>query len=230
MHYGRKVTVRDLKYNRIQIKESVSTDSHSPRPGIDTGHLETEMPAAGVGALTFGPGAHAVTVGFPVLPAAAISPTVVKIESAPVNLRTIGGSTSRARLRRTYTTCLWQLGAPRHPVRCPRRLLARVRLLLHLSRNYRRHCLVRFHAFLVPPSRRLLLLLLLDTFVSFVFVLVVIVIVVAIVLVLAHQHLVHGLCPVRRSIPRHLLFRRRRNLLRRPRRRLLTSASTGSLQ
>lgn len=80
------------------------------------------MPAAGVGALTFGPGAHAVAVGLSVLPATAISPAVVEVESASVNLRTIrrhGGGTGRARLCRTYATCLRQLSAPRHSIRCP---------------------------------------------------------------------------------------------------------------
>lgn len=108
-------------------------DSRSPRPGVDAGDLEAEMPTAGVGALTFGPGAHAVTMSFSVLPATAVSPTVVKVESAPVNLRATSGGTGRPRLRRTYATCLWQLGAPRYPVRRPGRLLAGVRLLLHLS-------------------------------------------------------------------------------------------------
>jgi len=108
-------------------------DSHSPRPGVDAGYLEAEVPTAWIGTLTFGPGAHAVAMGLSIFPAAAIGPTVVKIESAPVNLCAIGGGTSRARLRRTYATCLWQLGTPRHPVRRPGRLLAGVRLLLHLS-------------------------------------------------------------------------------------------------
>lgn len=93
------------------------------------------MPAAGVGALTFRSGAHAVAVGLSVLPTAAIGPAVVKVESTSVNLRTIrrhGGGTGRARLRRAYATCLRQLSAPRHPVWRPGRLLAG--LLLHLSR------------------------------------------------------------------------------------------------
>lgn len=87
------------------------------------------MPAAGVGSLTFRPGAYAVAVGLSVLPAPAIGPAVVKVESASANLRTIGrdgGGTGRARLRRTYTTCLRQLIAPRHPIRRPGRLLAGV--------------------------------------------------------------------------------------------------------
>lgn len=176
------------------------------------------MPAAGIGALTLRTRAHAMTVGLPILPAAAVGPTVVKVESAPVNLRTISGGTGRARLRRTHATCLWQLGAPRHPVRCPGRLLAGVRLLLHISQ------LPQALSFVITLSpSRLLLLQLFDTLVSLVFV----VIVIVVVIVLARQQHLHA--PVC-SILRHLLFRRRCNLLRRPRRRLLTSASTGSLQ
>jgi len=93
------------------------------------------VPTAGVGSLALRPGAHPVAVGLAVLPAAAVGPTVVEVESTPVDLRAIRrGGAGRARLRRAYATCLrWQLGTPRHPVRCPGRLLAGVRLLLHLS-------------------------------------------------------------------------------------------------
>lgn len=93
------------------------------------------MPAAGVSALTFRSGAYAVAVGLSILPTAAIGPAVVKVESTSVDLRAIrrhGGGTGRARLRRTYATCLRQLSAPRHPIWRPGRLLAG--LLLHLSR------------------------------------------------------------------------------------------------
>ena len=42
------------------------------------------MPGAGILALPLGPGAHSVTVGLPLLPPAAVGPTVVKVEPAVI--------------------------------------------------------------------------------------------------------------------------------------------------
>lgn len=120
------------------------------------------------------------------------------------------------------------IGRPPPPRSAPRAVAGRSAVVA-ASLAVTAGTVVRFHAF--PLFRLLLLPLLFDSFVCLVFVLVVIVIVVVVVLVLARQQRSHAPnSPVRRSILRHLLFRRRRSLLRRPRRRLLTSASTGSLQ
>lgn len=57
------------------------------------------MPRAGVRALAFWAGAHAVPVGLPVLPAAAVRAAVVEVEPAAVHQYLVGDG-GRARGRR----------------------------------------------------------------------------------------------------------------------------------
>lgn len=51
-------------------------------PGVAARHLEAVGPGAGILALPLGPGANAVPVGFPVLPAAAVGAAIVEVEPA----------------------------------------------------------------------------------------------------------------------------------------------------
>lgn len=89
MHYEKlKILIKEIASRAIQQVVCIN-DSCSPRPCVNTRYFKAEMPAAGVGALTFRPGAYAMAMGLSVLPAAAIGPAVVKVESASVNLRTI---------------------------------------------------------------------------------------------------------------------------------------------
>lgn len=50
-------------------------------PGVDADYLEATGPGAGVLALALGSGAHAVAVGFAVLPASTVGATIVKVET-----------------------------------------------------------------------------------------------------------------------------------------------------
>lgn len=59
---------------------------HRPGPSVDAGHLVSIVPGTGVGALTLGTGADAVTVCFALFPASAVCSTIVKIESAAVDM------------------------------------------------------------------------------------------------------------------------------------------------
>lgn len=62
-----------------------------PWPRVDSGHLEAVVPRAGVGALSLRPRAHAVAVRLAVLPTAAVRPSVVEVEPAPVHVALGGG-------------------------------------------------------------------------------------------------------------------------------------------
>lgn len=53
----------------------------STRPCINTRNFETVLPGAGILPLPLGPRAHTVPVGFPVLPASAVCPSILKIET-----------------------------------------------------------------------------------------------------------------------------------------------------
>ena len=57
-----------------------------PRPGVDAGHLEAEMPRSRIGTLALGAGADAMTMSLAVLPAPAVSASVVKIEATTVDI------------------------------------------------------------------------------------------------------------------------------------------------
>lgn len=62
-----------------------------PRPSIDPGDFESVVPGAGVGPLALGPGADAVSVRLPLLPAAAVGAAVVEVEPAAVHVAPGGG-------------------------------------------------------------------------------------------------------------------------------------------
>lgn len=53
------------------------------------------MPRTGVGALSFGSSAHAVSMRFALLPATAVRAPVVKVKSAPVHVGLGGGRRAR---------------------------------------------------------------------------------------------------------------------------------------
>lgn len=59
---------------------------YAPRPCVHSRHLKSIVPRAGVGPLALGTCTHSVTMGFPVLPATTVSPTVVEVETAPVDV------------------------------------------------------------------------------------------------------------------------------------------------
>ena len=111
-----------------------------PRPRVDTGDFETVVPTSGISALTFRPGAYPVPVCLAVLPSAAKGTTVVKIESATINLWTITSScvcrAGCARLSGARARSLWwQLCTTGDTVwRTCRTLLLRLLLLLLLAR------------------------------------------------------------------------------------------------
>ena len=54
-----------------------------PWPLVAPGNFESEMPGAGVLALTLGSGAHPVPVRLSILPPPAVGAAVVKVKSAP---------------------------------------------------------------------------------------------------------------------------------------------------
>lgn len=62
-----------------------------PRPSIDPGDFKSVVPGPGVGPLALRPGADAVSVGLPLLPAAAVGASVVEVEAAAVHVAPGGG-------------------------------------------------------------------------------------------------------------------------------------------
>lgn len=93
----------------------------SPGPGVDAGNFESKMPGSGVGPLALGSSAHTMTVGLAVLPAATISTTIIKVETATVEaaLRGVSASGVRgvelARLHHAKPWCRGGEGLPRAP-------------------------------------------------------------------------------------------------------------------
>lgn len=58
-----------------------------PWPRVDPTNFKSIVPGAGVGTLPFGTGTNAMTMGLAILPSATVSATVVKIKTAPINVR-----------------------------------------------------------------------------------------------------------------------------------------------
>lgn len=94
----------------------------SPGPGVDAGNFEPEVPGAGIGPLALGSSAHTMAVGFAVLPVAAVSAAVVKVEATAVegSLRGVSASGERgvgwlARLHHADPCCRGGEGLPRAP-------------------------------------------------------------------------------------------------------------------
>lgn len=72
-------------------------DTTSPGPGVDAGYFESEVPGAGVRALSLGAGAHSVAVGLAVLPTATVRAAIVKVKAAAVEATLRGVSASGVR-------------------------------------------------------------------------------------------------------------------------------------
>lgn len=94
---------------------------YSPGPSINSRDLESVVPATRISSLSLGPSANTMTVCFTVFPTATISPTVVEVESATIDLATIArcprsSPRRRANLWRTESTARRHLGPTGNPI------------------------------------------------------------------------------------------------------------------
>lgn len=80
--------------------EAIREKKPVPGPGVDAGHLESVMPRARVGSLSFGPRTHAMAVRFAVLPPSAVSAAVVEVKATTVHHGLGGGCGARSPGRR----------------------------------------------------------------------------------------------------------------------------------